>query len=378
MLADAQAATSLAGALDDAREVLRAWRWRHTVLAILIGTATLVAMGTPLAPSFGERQYLVPWLYNVLQFGFPLVFAVAWADRCVDRGQRPIAVYGLAVIAVVVVGTWPIARLLWPVLGKAPYWNIANDMWLMGNALLFHGLGVAAYAQWRSARLAQARLQQGEQAHAQQQQALVAAQLLALQARVDPQLLKQALHRVDAALAADDAETADKLLADLIRLLRALQPAVHARSSSLGRELDVVQAYALVSQEPGLQAPWLQIDASDTARRMSCAPMILLPLLRQLAREPGWQWQVKAVLQMPSRLVLTLRAPRAGVASTLAALQALDIALWQRQLRDVHGADSVLRLAHEAHQTPHLHIEFDAVPAHNVTADQSRRGETPP
>jgi hypothetical protein len=342
------------GPLGDLRAVVGQWRWFTTGLAVLIGAATLVAMGTPLAPSQGERKYVAALAYNVLQFGFPLVFAVLWADRITDRGVHPAWAYGAAVIGVAIVGTWPIARLLWPVLGKEPYWDINNDMWLAGNAVLFHTLGVAAYAQWRGFHVAQARLQQGERARAQQQQRLVTAQLLALQARVDPQLLFDSLRRIEQALAtAPDA--ADQKLAELIDLLRALQPAVHAKASTLAREVAVVQAYARVSGQAGLAPPWLLIKVPQDAGLVTLAPMVLLPLLRQLTAQPAWSWQVHARVS-GQRLQLTVAAPAAGPASTRAALLALDTPTLSRRLQAVHGSSAVFRIDAG---TPQLHIEID-------------------
>jgi Histidine kinase len=285
------------------------------------------------------------------------VFAVLWADRVTDRGVHPALAYGAAVVGVAIVGTWPIARLLWPMLGKEPYWGIDNDMWLAGNAMLFHSLGVAAYAQWRGFQVAQAHLQQGERARVQQQRQLVTAQLLALQARVEPQLLFDSLRRVEQALATAPDE-ADQQLADLIELLRALQPAVHAKASTLARELAVVQAYARVSGQAGLAPPWLQIEAAGDARSVSFAPMVLLPLLRQLTAQPGWSWQVHAAL-LGQRLVLTVGAPLAGPASTRAALMALDMPTLAQRLQAVHGEGSFFRIDADRSQ---LRIEVDAQP----------------
>ncbi len=347
--------------LGDWRAIVHQWRWFTTGMAVLVGAATLVAMGTPLAPAMGERKYIVPLAYNVLQFGFPLAFAVLWADRAADRGAHPVWAYGAAVVGVAIAGTWPIARLLWPVLGKEPYWGIDNDMWLAGNAVLFHTLGVAAYAQWRGFHVAQERLQQGERARAQQQQELVTAQLLALQARVDPQLLFDSLHRIERVLVEQPdhigQQKADDKLTDLIGLLRALQPAVHAKASTLAREVAVVQAYARVSGEPGLAPPWLSIEVSDDAGRAALAPMVLLPLLCQLAAQPAWSWQVRAGVNA-HRLWLTVVAPSAGPASTQAALMAVDRPTLSQRLQAVHGAGSVFDIDAD-HLMPQLRIEVD-------------------
>ena len=98
--APAMSSFTLSSLAASARDVLRGWTWSTSALALLVGAVTLIAMGTPLAPSFGERKYVVPLAYNVLQFGFPLVFAVRLADRAVDRGARVAWAYGAAVLGV--------------------------------------------------------------------------------------------------------------------------------------------------------------------------------------------------------------------------------------------------------------------------------------
>jgi hypothetical protein len=348
--------TALSAIWHELRAVLSQWRWFNTGLAVLVGAATLVAMGTPLAQPMGEREYLVPLVYNILQFGFPLVFAVLWADRAVDRHAAPWKAYGIAVLAVAVIGTWPIARALWPLLGKAPYWELNNDLWLLGNALLFHSLGVAAYAQWRGLRRAQERLQRDAQAQAVQQQQLVTAQLLALQARVDPQLLFDSLRLVDAALAEQQTDRADQKLADLIDLLRALQPSIQAQTSTLAREVALVHAYARVSGEPGLAPPWLRVEVPEPVGAMPWAPMVLLPLLRQLAAEPAWQWRVQAQ-GLPPHVRLTVSAPAAGPASTLAALRAVDWPMLSQRWQAVHGQGSRLHIDASDPLQPCLRME---------------------
>lgn len=351
---------------------LRGWNRWTSLAAVLVGAVTLVAMGTPLAPSFGERKYIVPLLYNVLQFGFPLVFAVRLADRAVDGGARSLWAYALAVAVVGAAGTWPIARLLWPLLGKEAYWDIGNDLWLLFNALLYHGLGVAAYALWRAERLLRERLQQSERERAAQQRQLTASRLLALQARVEPQLLFDALARVDQALQDDiaagpddPADRADRRLADLIDLLRAMQPLSNARASTLGRELDLVRAHARVSGEVGLQAGWLAFDVAPEAESAPLAPLVLLPLLRRLAALPTWKWSVQA-RRIGERLRVVLAAPGAGPASFAAVVQSADLALFRQRLIEVHGPTAVLRP--DASGGTSLLIEIDA--AHDPNPDR--------
>ena len=349
---------ALSASWSAARNVLRGWTWAMSAWAALVGAVTLIALGTPLAPSMGERKYIVPLLYNIIQFGFPLVFAVQLADRAVDRGVRAFWAYGAAVLVVAVLGTGPIARALWPLLGKEPYWDVGNDLWLGFNALLYHALGVGAYAQWRSERAARERLQYSERDRAARQRQITASRLLALQARVEPQLLFDALARVDAALAEhDDEGRAERRLADLIDLLRAMQPAAHARASTLGREVALVEAHARVGAEVGLQPGWLNFEIDLDAANAALAPLVLLPLLRRLTAVPTWRWRMAATCN-DKRLRIALVATGAGPASFNATLQTIDLEELRQRLVAVHGPGTICRA--DTEREPQLTIELDA------------------
>ncbi len=339
-----------------AGDILRGWSWTMSGLALLVGAVTLVAMGTPLAPSIGERKYIIPLLYNVLQFGFPLVFAVQLSDHAVDKGVRPLWAYAVAVFGVALIGTWPIARALWPLLGKEPYWDIGNDLWLVFNAVLYHALGVAAYAQWRGERVVRERLQASELERAAKQRLLTTARLLALQARVEPQLLFDTLGHIDRALV-DEGDAADRRLADLIDLLRAMQSAAHVSASTLGREVALIEAYARVSAEVGMQPGWLNFDVSAEAAATQFAPLVLLPLLRAVTALPTWRWQVSAT-RVATHLRITVTAPAAGATSFAAALQAIAIDELRQRLQAVHGAHA--RLQVDSDGEPRVRIELEA------------------
>ena len=350
-------APSMPPILEWIRDIARRWRWRTSAFAVLIGAATLFNAGVPIAfPPSDARQALVELLYNVLQFGFPLVFAVLVADRAVDRGVSALWAYALAVILTGQAGVWIFARLLWPILGKAAWWGIDDDLTQIGATLLLHGLGVGAYAQWRGGRVARERLQADERDRAIAQRRLIASRLLALQARVDPQLLFDALGRIDAALVSD-AGLADRQLADLISLLRAMQPTVQQRASTLQRELALLEAQARVSAAPGQQPALLHVEVSDAASRTRLAPLVLLPLLRWLATLHPSGWRIGAIVT-GHRLIIDI-ATTDGSAAALrdAMMNAADIDEPRQRLIAVHGSNAVLRADPESLR---LFIEVDA------------------
>lgn len=266
------------------RDALASWRWHHTVAALLIGALTLFALGFPFNFVEGPQPVWVSLTYNVLQFGFPLVLAVRLADRAVEAGHRPWRAYGAAVVAVTLLGTFALARALWPLLGVAEGWGLGNDVWLLLNTQLWHGLGVAVYAGWRRRQRLEQRWIEAERVAAERQRALASARLLALQARVEPRLLFDTLKRLQRLQApGQDPQAADALLQDLIALLRLLLSREGAPGSTLARERDLVQAFGQVSQVPGLLPPRLAWDLGPGTASAAVAPLWLTELLRQFA-----------------------------------------------------------------------------------------------
>jgi LytS/YehU family sensor histidine kinase len=161
------------------------------------------------------------------------------------------------------------------------------------------------------------------------------ARLLALQARVEPQFLFDVLHRVRD-LIGQSTLAAERLLGDLIALLREMQPATGATASSVEREYGIVHAYARASEAAALQEPRLQLHADDAARKARLAPLVLLPALRCLvgdAPDAGWQVAARAI---DGRLQVVV-APTGNVAAAATALACLDIAPLRQRLAAVHG-----------------------------------------
>jgi hypothetical protein len=189
---------------------------------LLVGAATLVANGTPLDNSLAGRDLFNALAYNVLQFGVPAVLGLRAADAAVDAGRLPARLaYPAVVLGTVLGGVWFIAPALYPLLGKVDWWTPVNDIVLACTTLVWHGLGVTVYVQLRFSQRAQARLTALRDAAAERERRLAAAQLLALQARVDPALLSERLAAIDAELLSQPLR-AQARLAALIELLRAL------------------------------------------------------------------------------------------------------------------------------------------------------------
>jgi len=278
-----RAALPGAATLAALAEVLHSWRWRHSLLGLAIGLAH-IALGPGgsmlLWPIEADKHYPSALLHYVLLFGLPLVLAVRLADRAVDRGAAGWRAYGLAVLAVALLGSWggwALQLSIW----AGTLSTQTRNAWLALAVAMLHAMGVAAYAHARQAGQSLARLRGAELERAQQARQLQLQRLLALQARIEPALLFHALRRI-LDLSRHDAAAADALLADLNELLRALLPGADAGLSTLGRECALLQAYARVSAGLRLRVTLAQADAG-----IALAPMLLLPMLRALEGTVG-------------------------------------------------------------------------------------------
>jgi len=321
---------------------------------LLVGAATLFGNGTPFGnPVTDELPRAL--VYNVLQFGVPAVLGVRLADALVDAGRVPAwLAYPAVVIATIVLGVWVIAPALYPVIGKAEWWTPANDIELAGTSSVWHALGMTIYVQLRSARRAQAHLKSLQDAAAERQRKLAAAQLLALQARVDPALLSRHLAIIDTELA-QQPQRAQARLAALIELLRALQPHLEAEMSTLPREIIALRAYARLISADAQHTERLHLVGLAEAHDLSnlpnlpdlpFAPMVLLPLVRALLDDQETIWSLSLRIE-ETQAELRLQALGPDPERTLRAATRVFLAELAQRLRAVHGEQASLELVAE-------------------------------
>ena len=333
-------------------QALREWTWMHTLAGVSLGCLALFNMsGALFFPA--DFKWARNLSYNILQFGLPFLLWLGVADRAVLAGVGAAWAYGLALIVTVASGVWLLGPALSPLFSAEPEWSFLNDMGLFLNVFVPFAMVTLGYAHWRSAMRSRERLQSAYLARARHEQQVQAARLLALQARVDPQLLFDSLQRIrsDVQAKAGDAET---ILNDLIALLRTMQPHAQATSSSLLRELQLVQAYARVAQLPSLGEPGLTLQCEPDSLSAAFAPMVLLPLMRQMAEAaPGTGWCIRAHVA-DSRLSLVIAAQQNN-ADAQAAFCALDAKAIAARLQAVHGDSAQLDI--EPHM-PSLRINI--------------------
>jgi hypothetical protein len=310
---------------------------------LLVGAATLVANGTPLSNAMTAGEVLNALAYNVIQFGIPAVLLLRLADVLVDDGRLRAWPAYIGVVALTVVGgIWVIAPRLYPLLGKADWWQWEDDFALASTTLIWHGLGVAVYAQLRFSRRAQAHLATLQTAAAQRERQLAATQLLALQARVDPALLSDRLAAIDAELL-NEPLRAQARLAALIELLRALQPHVEAEVSTLAREITALRAYARLVSADAQHTERLHLAGLADPPDWPLAPMVLLPLVRPLLDEGTTLWSL-SLHSGAGVAELRLRALGPDLTRTLQAAKAVPLAELARRLHAVHGQSAAMVL----------------------------------
>jgi hypothetical protein len=301
---------------------LRAWRkmgWRHVLLALLIEFVRDAIH--PLGGVFFPPVELPGWDFN-LQFlngawavrGVPIVYCVLVADEAFDDGVPPLRAYGLAVIALTVFV--PLAARLFAVLapwmGPGPVpgedEGAVQVLWWSLVVLYECGFGLSIYAYWRVAQRAMRQVQAAETERLRSEQRVQTARLLALQSRVEPQLLFDALGRVGT-LHDHDPLAADALLADLIALLRSLKPAARGDNSTVDKEFALVEAWLRVTRSTGREDACVRLQMTPESATVGMPPMLLLPLLREVlalprALQSPWRISAEVVRQ---RLRVTLQ-----------------------------------------------------------------------
>jgi hypothetical protein len=335
--------------------VAREWGWRQTALALGVGTLSAIQSGILTQHVDTALQYLMWWIYQVCDWGFTTVFAVSVANRAVDSGVGRFKAYVSALTFGLVVGGW-LGNSLVGVFDPANSNPLAPPLRPLAGEIPVIALAVAAYAHWRHERRTLARVRDREIERARHEQGLRAAQLLALQARVEPQLLFDTMKRI-ADLIASSPPKADALLADLIAMLRAMLPMTGADASTVAREVALVESYGRVVSSSPLQPPALQMTIAADAATARLAPMVLLPALKSLVAAGATGLRLRVACEAAQRLHLTL------IAGFDPALPLLAPPINADSLREtlvaVHGDTAALRFeAGPATTTLHIDLPY--------------------
>jgi hypothetical protein len=339
----------------------RAWRrlsWRHVPLALVITFArdSIHPLGGIFfppteVPGWDPVGHLLTgsWVLN----GLSIVYGVLVADEAFDDGVPPLRAYGSLLVALVVFGP-ALDRLFFVLLsltGQVPSFAGEDEgavQLVWWSLVLFYecGFGLSIYAYWRITQRAMRQAQAAETERVRNEQRLHTARLLALQSRVEPQVLFDTLGRVDA-LHHDEPEAADALLADLIALLRSLQPCAVADNSTVEREFALVEAWLRVNRSTGREAARIHLHLAPDARPVSVAPMLVLPLLRAvlaLPRATEGEWLLSA-RTAGQRLLVTLQLTADGDADAHGELARADLSSLHDRLARLFGRTATLAVS---------------------------------
>ena len=337
----------------------RAWRemnWRHILLAFaikLVRNAINPLGGVffpPVAPPGWDplaNDLTGCWLITSMA----IVYGVLVADAAFDDGVSPLRAYGTLVVALVVIVPTldTLADPLVSRIDKHLYTGHeeggAQLLWWALVVLYESGFALTMYAYWKVTRRSLRAAQASETARMLDEQRVQTAQLLALQSRVEPQLLFDALERVGI-LHRRDPGAADQLLADLISLLRSIQPSAGVDSSTLQREFELVEAWLRVVHSAGQTAARVEMPTATRTMSVEVAPMLILPLVRAVLAVPrsdARTWRLGARLA-GGRLVVALDAT-AGDMGAADVLRSADFGALNERLARLFGSSARLTIA---------------------------------
>ena len=348
----------------------RAWQrmgWRHVFLALVLhGVQTMIHPlgGILLIPSGSGLPGIEALLSgNWFVAYFPIVYGVLVADQAFEDGVPPLRAYGLAVI--VLAALVPVVQWHFEGFSGLPREAAAPRMlWGAFGYLFQGGLAMSIYAYWRVTQRALRRTRATETERARSEQRVQTARLLALQSRVEPQLLFDALGRVGS-LHAREPQAADALLADLIALLRAMLPGAKADNSTVEREFALVDAWLRVTRDAAHGAAGVELRIAPDAHSTGIAPMLVLPLLRALLAEPGatqCDWGLSVDIA-GEHLLVTLQPDADTNADVAGLLASADLsALRDRLIQLFAGSAQLTRSTQPPTLTldlPRLHEESD-------------------
>ena len=341
----------------------RAWHrmgWRHVMLALVIQVGRDVF--GPLGGIFLLPAPMVTWdpvaKYldgNWMVGGLSIVFCVLVADEAFDDGVPPLRAYGSSVLAF----STAAPALDWFLSGHFGWYRLEplSILWWFQVFLFQGGLGVSIYAYWRVTQRTMRQTRAVETERARNQQRVQSAKLLALQSRVEPQMLFDTLGRV-ANLHVNEPLAADALLEGLIAFLRSLQPRTAAVSSTVEREFALVEAWVRVMSGIDRGVGRVQLKMEPAARSVSIAPMHILPMVRAVMVLPHAaraQWVLNARVAGPV-LAVTLEPRQSDVMTN--PLSGADLSSLHDRLLDLLGPSARLTASV---QPPALTLEFPSV-----------------
>ena len=209
--------------------------------------------------------------------GVAVVETRGWTQR------KRIAAY-VTVAVVATVGTLlvfgGVTRSLNLSTSKWPWWV---QFWGNSGPTLVHSLfAIALYRMWRQARERAAALREMQRTRVELLRQTAQADLLAMQARIDPGFLFDSLQAIDRAYVAEPAR-GRRLIDALIDYLRGVLPGIDSAASTLGKECDLARAYLELARERYCLDLHVEVAATN-ARSAPFPPMLVLPIVGDIVK----------------------------------------------------------------------------------------------
>lgn len=252
---------------------------------LLLGTAVVGAAAVLFLPGVWlvsgrlSRDLLLFALLCLLLHAVIAALQLAALRGAGRRFARPLAAFGIAaavgLAAVPLLGPWPDRYATRLGLLADGTNTVLQTGWLSLMSAAF--LAWARAGNDRHARSTR-QLREVQQAQLAARREFVDAQLRALQARIDPGRLFDALDTIER-LQRSDATRADALFDALVLYLRAAMPRVDSPTSTLAQEIALVVACVRVQALSSGHAITLDVDAGLAQRDGEFPPGVLLPLV---------------------------------------------------------------------------------------------------
>jgi LytS/YehU family sensor histidine kinase len=203
-------------------------------------------------------------------------------------GAPPLTVYASGILtgsALGALGDWLVHEALRRTPSAIPGLRTdaigAQSVFVFFEYLIWGSIVVWTYVNRRDELRAKARMNASRLQHARMQRRSLEAQLQALQAQVEPQLLLDMLACARDRYEVDPAK-GNALLAALIAYLRHALPKARESSPELGREVELARAYVNVMREQTADDIRFEADVPEAVRASCLPPMLLLPLIQRI------------------------------------------------------------------------------------------------
>jgi LytS/YehU family sensor histidine kinase len=251
-----------------------------------------------------------PWLARFLQLALAFGLADA-ARRIVGRSNAGLELPWAALVALgcavlgAVGATWAL--------------RLANELASLANRPMGFDIGLAtAFA---AVLLIPDLVQREGRRRLERDKQLAELRLKALEAQIEPHFLYNTLANVQQLVRASPAE-AERMLDTLIRYLKVVIPDVRNGRSTLGREIDRVEAYLDIMRMRMGERLRYRVEVSADLRALSVPPLALITLVENavkhgLEREAAGGTVVVAARRDAGALHVTVRDDGAGFADEI-------------------------------------------------------------